>query len=291
MELSAEPPRASSSCTSSPEFEFWMVGKNPSTCQTDFLTADELFVDGVVLPLDLLSLSIPSQGCVSHCLSEPGTNVQPPSAPSSSLGSAPPASHSNKWKDLIKAGEKALEEIRKRRNRIRGGTGGSAKSRNGIWPFNSSHSSASTGTGSWGRAKAAVTRRRASGEPCSRSNSRGLSSEPLPATTSSSSRWPLSSGRMRSAGGFHLSRTNPVWKLRGKTAKTLHEKEANVSSGIKDRTGDGDAGFGTRNSSVDMGCEVDHPNTRPSGGDGGSSGGGSSSVILILRTMFSKKVQ
>ncbi|MQL95170.1 hypothetical protein Taro_027836 [Colocasia esculenta] len=41
-----------SSASSSPEFEFWMV-HNPSLPQPDLLSADELFVDGVILPLRL----------------------------------------------------------------------------------------------------------------------------------------------------------------------------------------------------------------------------------------------
>nr|GMD11362.1 probable transcription repressor OFP9 [Ipomoea batatas] len=60
-EVEAQRPEILSPCSSgrrsgdstSPEFEFWMV-RNPSFPQPNLLSADELFSDGVLLPLDLL---------------------------------------------------------------------------------------------------------------------------------------------------------------------------------------------------------------------------------------------
>uniref|UniRef100_J3L799 Uncharacterized protein n=1 Tax=Oryza brachyantha TaxID=4533 RepID=J3L799_ORYBR len=55
MEVVGEQERSSPSPAASPEFEFWMVGKNPAPFQSpELLTADELFSDGIVLPLRTL---------------------------------------------------------------------------------------------------------------------------------------------------------------------------------------------------------------------------------------------
>ena len=59
-ESGAESGRSSPSPTASPEFEFWMVGRNPSAFPAPaLLTADELFSCGGVLPLHNLQVAAP----------------------------------------------------------------------------------------------------------------------------------------------------------------------------------------------------------------------------------------
>ncbi|WOK94486.1 hypothetical protein Cni_G03188 [Canna indica] len=193
MDTSAEPPRVSSSCTLSPEFEFWMAGKTPSVPQTHLAAADELFVDGVVLPLDHLSLT-PLPDRVSHSTAPRPCVPQPEAEPAPT---SPPRSYN--WKHLIKAGEKAMEEIIKRKNKKKTST--MTSRRGGVW--------SNSGISYWRRAKAAVAASKIRGD-------------------SSSSR--------RFAGGFRLGRTGNVWKLQGKGRKP-HQEKMKESSGSKNAGG------------------------------------------------------
>ncbi|KAK8937849.1 hypothetical protein KSP40_PGU007035 [Platanthera guangdongensis] len=70
-----DPVRCADNASSSPEFEFWMV-HNPSLHPPDLLTADEIFVDGVLLPLQLLSLSCSERPALPHSNS-PGSPTEP----------------------------------------------------------------------------------------------------------------------------------------------------------------------------------------------------------------------
>ncbi|RZC80369.1 hypothetical protein C5167_042943 [Papaver somniferum] len=125
----------------SPEFEFWMVS-NPSFPQPNLHSADELFVDGIILPLCLLShdeqqqqhssdenplrnlddvdeevneTPISEQGLKPEPESENGPSreigTQPGSGPESSSSAAAAASTtvfstSKRWRDIFKVGEK-----------------------------------------------------------------------------------------------------------------------------------------------------------------------------------------
>ncbi|TXG75020.1 hypothetical protein ES332_1Z022800v1 [Gossypium tomentosum] len=52
--------RSTSNHSSSPEFEFWMV-RNPPFPEPDLISADELFVNGVLRPLHLLPNKQPEE--------------------------------------------------------------------------------------------------------------------------------------------------------------------------------------------------------------------------------------
>lgn len=70
--------RRSCDCDSnhSPEFEFWMV-RNPSFPQPTQLSADELFSDGVLLPLDLLHCPSADDPLESNTSSHHKTEPEP----------------------------------------------------------------------------------------------------------------------------------------------------------------------------------------------------------------------
>ncbi|EHA8587808.1 translation initiation factor IF-2-like [Cocos nucifera] len=306
MEPSAENPRRSSSdSSSSSEFEFWMVGKEPSFPQPRILTADELFVDGVLLPLHLLSLSHSNPNSTTEILSstepEPETETPPP-PPEFSTPSIPPTSSSKRWKDIFKAGERKLVERVRRKERIEA-AGNAAELNINIWPFSRSRSAGNAGAGTWNRAKVMVARRKASSAPCSRSNSRGESSKPATvaatATTTSRRRWAPNPGRVGLNAGIHLGRSSPVWQLRRNSKPSeLKEKASGSDAGAK--KGGGSAGVRMLN--LNMNTCIGYRNQvsfkgedkngvasgeQSSGGVGvGSNGAG----LFNLRTIFSKKV-
>ncbi|XP_010926842.2 uncharacterized protein [Elaeis guineensis] len=306
MEPSAENPRRSSSdSSSSSEFEFWMVGKEPSFPQPHLLTADELFVDGVLLPLHLLPLSHSNPNTTTEIPSstEPAPEHEtemPPLPPEFSTPSIPPTSSSKRWKDIFKAGERKLVERVRRKERIEA-AGNAAELNINIWPFSRSRSAGNAGAGTWNRAKVMVARRKASSAPCSRSNSRGESSKPAAAaattTTTSRRRWAPNPGRVGLNAGIHLGRTSPVWQLR-RNSKPSELKEKASDAGAK--KGGGSAGVRMLNLNMNT-CigyrnQVSFKGEDKNGVAGGeqSSGGvgvGSNSASLFnLRTIFSKKV-
>ncbi|XP_017700377.1 translation initiation factor IF-2-like [Phoenix dactylifera] len=198
MDVSTETPKRRSSDSSSPEFEFWVVG-NPSYPQQELLTADELFVDGVLLPLHLLS--------VVH--SEPEPRPEPDPEPEPVSISSSPSSGSKRWKDIFKVREKKGEEKEAQRREWRGS--GAAELNINIWPFSRSRSAANGAAASRPRASA-VAGRKVSSAPCSRSNSRGESSKPSAAAAAGgpTRRWAARPGRAGLSGAVHLGRTNPV---------------------------------------------------------------------------------
>lgn len=191
---------------SSPEFEFWMV-RNPSVPQSNILSADELFVDGVLLPLDL----VPNKETVSVQENEENGTIGPeltsPSPPCTAVGTT-----SRRWKDMFKAVSKESEEkvesskmIKKRERKSgSGGHGGasasSAELNINIWPFSRSRSAGNGGAHNGSRTKISTTRK-VSSAPCSRSNSGG---------ESKSRKWPASPGRA----GVPVGRSSPVWQMR-----------------------------------------------------------------------------
>ncbi|KAJ1286865.1 hypothetical protein BS78_03G384900 [Paspalum vaginatum] len=152
--------RSSPSPAASPEFEFWMVGRNPAPA---LLTADELFSGGVVLPLHTLQAAAPDPAAAEGeagakvvkadadsaaaalplpASTEPGQEAEAEAAvPLAESGIAPtpdlPAV-TFKWKDIFKAGGgEARDRAKKAERRV----SGNAELINiNIWPFSRSRS-------------------------------------------------------------------------------------------------------------------------------------------------------
>ncbi|ESQ55135.1 hypothetical protein EUTSA_v10025698mg [Eutrema salsugineum] len=207
--------RRRSSCDSnSPEFEFWRLA-NSSFHQTesDLLSADELFHDGVLLPLHLLSIKSEPQPDpnVSECDADPSpspaaliTEQKPEPGIGSELTREPTVS--KRWRDIFKksenkpTGKKEKVKENKKKTGSGPGSGSGAELNINIWPFSRSRSAGNNVTRprmSFG----APTTRKVSSAPCSRSNSTG---------ESKSRKWPSSPGR----NGVHLGRSSPVWQVR-----------------------------------------------------------------------------
>ncbi|GJM92037.1 hypothetical protein PR202_ga08464 [Eleusine coracana subsp. coracana] len=174
--------RSSPSPTASPEFEFWMVGKNPSSFQSPaLLTADELFSGGVVLPLHTLQAApSPTDGDAGDA-NEAAAEEVPDSAglgapaaeavETESEATKQPLAESNitptpdlpavtfKWKDIFKAnnnnnggsGGEAKEQRKKAERRVSSVSGNAELININIWPFSRSRS-AGHGSGGGGAA-------------------------------------------------------------------------------------------------------------------------------------------
>ncbi|CAM0884402.1 unnamed protein product [Alopecurus aequalis] len=222
---SASPPpesgRSSPSPTASPEFEFWMVGKNPGSFPSPaLLTADELFSDGIVLPLHTLQAPAPN-GDQDEDAEEEDAAEEDADEPSEEFAAQPLAESCTvpapdlpavtfKWKDIFKAsGESAKDRGKKSERRVSSVSGNSELININIWPFSRSrsagHSAAGAGAGPVPKANkanntvasnvsavaasapassatATPAGRKVSSAPCSRSNSRGETSGSAPPT-------------------------------------------------------------------------------------------------------------
>ncbi|MED6144483.1 hypothetical protein PIB30_016151 [Stylosanthes scabra] len=217
-----------SNSTSSPEFEFWML-RNPSFPQPNLLSADELFVDGVLLPLHLLpstsKLDPPPdpEQTTTHRDPDPEPDSSPAiitesstSSSSSSSSTVPTLSTSKRWKDIFKKKntenndtedkdkEKEKGKNKKKKKEIKktgGGAGSAAELNINIWPFSRSRSAGNAVTRPKSFSGAPSSTRKVNSAPCSRSNSTG---------DSKSRKWPSSPGRP----GVHVGRTSPVWQVR-----------------------------------------------------------------------------
>jgi hypothetical protein len=200
--LSSGRRKSNNECTS-PEFEFWML-RNPSFPQPDILPADQLFHDGFILPLHLISTKY-----------KPGpdqkTNTSSPAITSDSTTTTTTTTSSNskRWKDIFrkKNNNNAVEEEKVKKKDIRVGNGGgggdvssSAELNINLWPFFRSRSAGNSTTKPKLFTGAPVSRK-VNSAPCSRSNSAG---------DSKSRKWPSSPGRA----GVHLGRSSPVWQVR-----------------------------------------------------------------------------
>ncbi|MED6208472.1 hypothetical protein PIB30_045332 [Stylosanthes scabra] len=230
-------------CPKSPEFEFWMV-RNPSCPQPDIHSADELFVDGVLLPLHLLSSKTQTHHTHTQQTSTSSSQPDPPPPPEPSASitdSSPPLSSSKRWRDIFKKTEKKNSENNnttssaqendndkdkpKKKDRKAGGSTASPAELNiNIWPFSRSRSAGNAVTRPKLFPGAPVTRKTNSA-PCSRSNSAG---------ESKSRKWPSSPGRP----GVHLGRSSPVWQVRrgGSTSKNTEALFANHEKWSKRET-------------------------------------------------------
>jgi hypothetical protein len=197
--------------------------RNPSFPQPNLVSADELFVDGVILPLQLLSHHNQAPQPEpdppnSNRDSEPGPGPELVSVTTSSESTAG-FTGSKRWRDIFKKSdkknqdeklkekekEKEKKEKEKEKKKVekerKSGSGASSAELNiNIWPFSRSRSAGNTGT----RPKltpGAPGTRKVNSAPCSRSNSAG---------ESKSRKWPSSPGRP----GVHLGRSSPVWQAR-----------------------------------------------------------------------------
>ncbi|KAL6546790.1 hypothetical protein OROMI_022511 [Orobanche minor] len=218
--------RRTISVSNSPEFEFCNSFPDPN-----LLSADELFSGGVLLPLHYINhlrlfndappVPDPEPSGSDHAPREPEISTiesaRVTSATSTTLSS------SKRWRDIFRKTDKktsgrstdidaedrcikgrdiisSLKEIKKRERKNGGGGGGvtAAELKINIWPFARSRSA---GNGAFRSRSAAVSARKVSSAPCSRSNSSG---------ESKSRKWPSSPGR----GGVHLGRSSPVWQVR-----------------------------------------------------------------------------
>ncbi|KAK7245907.1 hypothetical protein RIF29_40761 [Crotalaria pallida] len=315
-------PNRTSDCNS-PEFEFWML-RNPSFPQPNLLSADELFVDGVLLPLHLLSSATnkPDQSGP-----EPVLEPEPDSSPAiSNSSTSATSSASKRWKDIFRKTEKknaennnntTEEKGKKKKKEKRSGSGSGASSSAelniNIWPFSRSRSAGNSGTRPKFFAGAPATRK-VNSAPCSRSNSAG---------ESKSRKWPSSPGRA----GLHVGRSSPVWQVRrGSTAAAVKNSEPQAalnaekvskkretatsrrSKGAPSGGGGGSARARVLNLNVPMcvgyrqqlSCRSDDngvagvstTTTTNSGSDGGGNSNNDSSSggnLFNLRSLFTKK--
>ncbi|KAJ4842747.1 hypothetical protein Tsubulata_013367 [Turnera subulata] len=242
----------------SPEFEFWML-RNPSFPQPNLLSADELFVDGVLLPLHHLNLNNTTTTTTSNPDDPPDEAPEPSNPPPEpepepetgpQITAQPTASTASKrWKDIFgkktaassssastsKDKDRDRDKEKKREKKSSNAAaatphGPTAELNINIWPFSRSRSAGNSASRPK-MASAAPAPRKVSSAPCSRSNSAG---------ESKSRKWPSSPGRP----GVHLGRSSPVWQVRrGATKATTatgsniainnHHSEAVVRSGEK----------------------------------------------------------
>ncbi|XP_022714423.1 uncharacterized protein LOC111274033 [Durio zibethinus] len=320
---------STSSHSSSPEFEFWMV-RNPSFPQPDLISADELIVNGVLLPLHLLPNKQPEENPQTDSnppASEPPIpDPEPEPGPPITSEPLPVLSASKRWRDIFKKEkgkngtknqedkDKEKEKEKKKEKKSQSQSGASTAELNiNIWPFSRSRSAGTNGTRPRMTAGAAGTRK-VSSAPCSRSNSAG---------ESKSRKWPSSPSRA----GVHLGRSSPVWQVRrggsGVKSFDIMGRSAEKSSGKKEviETRRGKIVNGGNNGDKakvlnlnvpicigyrhHLSCRTDENNaiiseisTDVSGGRGGGRGNGRSSGANVasggnffnLRNLFTKKI-
>lgn len=264
-----------------PEFEFWVVGNaHPPLEPSNILTADELIVDGVLLPLHLLSLA-PEPKPIPTRKPEPDPKPEPEPPESHKEGAsilssstAGTGSSSKRWKDIFKVvgGEKKKEANNagdeKRKERKASNGGGAPELNINIWPFSRSRSA---GTAGGGQPKAAAPARKACSAPCSRSNSRRESA-------GGGRRWAASPGRP--GAGVHVGRASPVWRGPGKKTERAGSKARRglgLNGGVRGLNLNVNSciGYGSQ-----VGCRIEDcdPSERANGG------------LFRIRALFSKKV-
>lgn len=199
--------KSTSNHSSSPEFEFWMV-RNPPFPEPDLISADELFVNGVLRPLHLLPNKQPEENPQIDSNQPASQPPIPDPEPDRTISSdpVPVLSASKRWRDIFKKekgknGKQSKEDKDKEKekmNHILSQSRASGAELNiNIWPFSRSRSA-----GTRPRMTARSTApRKVSSAPCSRSNSAG---------ESKSRKWRSSPVRAR----VHLGRSSPVWQVR-----------------------------------------------------------------------------
>ncbi|CAL4945850.1 unnamed protein product [Urochloa decumbens] len=181
--------RSSPSPTASPEFEFWMVGRNPSAFPAPaLLTADELFSGGVVLPLHNLQAPAPEPEGDAEGAGEddakdadtkdaalPGAEGEDAATqPLAESGIAPtpdlPAV-TFKWKDIFKAGGDAAKDRKKGERRVSSVSGNAELININIWPFSRSRSAGHSAAGAAPGSSSLTTRAKPNPNPNASSTS------------------------------------------------------------------------------------------------------------------------
>ncbi|KAG5116156.1 hypothetical protein AAZX31_15G107200 [Glycine max] len=283
------------SCCNSPEFEFWML-QNPSFPQPNLLSADELFVDGFLLPLHLLP-NKPHPPQASNFITPIHEPEPSPSITEST--STTTFSSSKRWKDIFKKSDKKNAETNnneekekaKKKERKSASGASSAELNINIWPFSRSRSAGNAGTRPKLFAGAPPTRK-VNSAPCSRSNSAG---------ESKSRKWPSSPGRA----GVHVGRSSPVWQVRRKNSNEPPQKPKARRSKVT--AGGGTARVLNLNVPMCIGyrhhlsCRSDensaaavtngnsNNNSTTNNNNSGGNDGGSGGNIFNLRNLFTKK--
>ncbi|KAG6528430.1 cyclin-dependent kinase 13-like [Zingiber officinale] len=295
MDASTEgnPRRSSSASSSALEFQFWAAGESPP----QLLTADELFADGILLPLHTLSLRPiphpdPDVPPVSRSEPEPEPASDPPPPPpdadiTASI-SCSPTSGSKRWKDIFRIGEKKPGDEKDRRKERRAGAAAAAAELNiHIWPFSRSRSAGSAAAGGV-RPRTSISGRRVSSAPCSRSNSRGESSKPHAATAVGGRRWASSPGR--ASGGVPVGRSSPVWQIR----RAEHRKRDKGTFSGRRATAGADTRVLHLSVNTCIGYRGSQRGCRGDDKDGMTArertAGESSRTLFSLKALFSKKV-
>lgn len=304
--------------------------RNPSFPQPNLVTADELFVDGVILPLHLLPNPnsddppdpvreapnsepppIPNPGSEPANITDPKTESRP--GPEIAAGSSAVLTASKRWKDIFKKSDKKIQEDKekdkeKKKERKNQSGASSAELNINLWPFSRSRSAGNGGNRPRMVAGAQATRK-VSSAPCSRSNSAG---------ESKSRKWPSSPGRA----GVHLGRTSPVWQVRrGGSGLKVSEpvvrnpekgvnKKGNTSETRRSKVGGGVPGGNGKGKVLNLNvptcigyrsplsCRSDENSAIEAGGGAPQSGGaasesnvgGGGSNLFNLRSLFTKKV-
>ncbi|RYR63367.1 hypothetical protein Ahy_A04g021168 [Arachis hypogaea] len=313
-----------SDSTSSPEFEFWML-RNPSFPQPNLHSADELFVDGVLLPLHLLpstsaSTSKPDPPPDPEQITtsgDPGASSSAAIITESSTSTTTTLSTSKRWKDIFKKKntenndteekekDKGKKKKKKEIKKTGSGAGSAAELNINIWPFSRSRSAGNAVTRPKFFAGAPSSTRKVNSAPCSRSNSTG---------DSKSRKWPSSPGRP----GVHVGRTSTVWQVRRTKNSNNTPAQDNDGAEAKKRESAACQRRGTKarvlNLNVPMcigygqhlSCRCDenggavsgttsvrggdnNDGGSCSGGEGSNNDGGSGVNLFNLRNLFTKK--
>ncbi|XP_078434684.1 uncharacterized protein LOC144705752 [Wolffia australiana] len=248
---------------SSPEFEFWGVCK-PTSSPSELPSADELFTDGIILPLHQVR-ALPA--------AEPRLNPEPEPEPAGLTISV-----SKRWTDIFKGPsreKKPGEKEARRAPRSSSGGGAEVNININIWPFSRSRSA---GTGSGRSRGVSASARRVSSAPCSRSNSRG--------ETGAARRWAGSPGRP-GAGGVHVGRASPVWQPRRPMKKATPELAAGGAlkgAGLKVASQSGNLVVRSQGPR----CGVEEKRSLEKGGEFVVPPAGNSGHFTSLRAFFSK---
>lgn len=267
------------SSNSSPEFEFWKF-RNFSFSDSRFPAADELIVDGVLLPFT------PAAPAKTVTESEPEKDATPAEATEAETEAVTP---SKRWRDIFrllggdekKPAKKPLPPPPQVKERRSVGSGTTDLNIN-IWPFSRSRSAGCAapprpkfvaGAGNCGAAAA----RKSSSAPCSRSNSGGESKSAGRRAT------PPSPAR-----GVHVGRSSPVWQVRRRPTKAKEPAATTVSSGCA-----GTSSGGSRVRVINLNVPLCMGVRQEGGGGSGGcrpAGGGAGGGLFGLRSLFSKKV-
>ncbi|CAK8564421.1 unnamed protein product [Lathyrus sativus] len=265
------PKRKSNNACTSPEFEFWMP-RNLSLPHPNILSADQLFLDGVILPLHLISTKPDPK---------PDDSDQVPNSSPAITDCSTITTISKRWKNIFskKNNNNTEEKVKKKEKNIgKGGCGGDSSSSEryiNIWPFSRSKSAKNSVT----RPKSAPVSRKVNSAPCSRSNSAGDSD-------SKSRKFPSSPGRV----GVHIGRSSPVWRRGGSIGKNTEPLNMKTNKSHRKRLAASSASGGGGNAKAQvlnlnvplcggyshrLGCRIEE-----------SSG---SSKLFNLRNFFTKK--